>query len=82
MNTATFHNAASLWLRSSYDFGGVVALGLIRVAVMLVLLENLLYLLEGLTPYLYEFFDSFRFADFDNGRNRDWVDELAKAASR
>ena len=82
MNTPAFYDTASLRQSGGDDFSGMIALGLIGVAVMLVLLENFLNFFKGLTPYLYEFFDSFRFADFDDGRNRDWVDELAEATSR
>ena len=66
------YNAASLRLSSSDDFSPMVTLGFIGVAVMLVILKDFLYLLEGFTPYLYKLFNGFRFADFDNGRNRDW----------
>ena len=82
VNAPAFYDAASLRLSGGDDFCGMITLGFIGVAVVLVLLENLLNFFEGLTPYLYEFFDSFRFADFDDGRNRDWVDEFAEATSR
>ena len=82
VNAPAFYDAASFRLSGGDDFCGMIALGFIGVAVVLVLLENLLNFFEGLTPYLYELFDSFRFADFDDGRNRDWVDEFAEATSR
>lgn len=82
MDAPALYNAASLRLSSSDDFSRMVTLGLIGVAVMLVILENLLNFFEGLTPYLYKLFNGFRFADFDDGGNRDWVDELAEATSR
>lgn len=82
VNAPAFYDAASLRLSGCDNFSGMITLGLIGIAVVLVLLENLLDFFKGLTPYFYEFFDSFRFADFNDGRNRDWVDELAEATSR
>lgn len=64
VNAPAFYDAASLRLSGCDDFSGMITLGLIGVAVVLVLLENLLDFFKGLTPYFYEFFDSFRFADF------------------
>lgn len=50
MNTPAFYDTASLRQSGGDDFSGMIALGLIGVAVMLVLLENFLNFFKGLTP--------------------------------
>ena len=50
VNAPAFYDAASLGLSGGDDFCGMITLGFIGVAVVLVLLENLLNFFEGLTP--------------------------------
>lgn len=50
VNAPAFYDAASLRLSGGDDFCGMITLGFVGVAVVLVLLENLLNFFEGLPP--------------------------------